>query len=98
MRDPLQCIVPPGLLLSVIRDRGRPEEQWSAVLQTLLVDQSFRHRRAENAARRPALAAPTTLGAAAGQPQRLIYDQKNSWHETLGTLVRAEGQPVVADD
>ncbi|MDQ6727308.1 MAG: hypothetical protein M3066_14250, partial [Actinomycetota bacterium] len=50
-RSPLQCILPPDVLLSVARD-GSAEER-AAALATLSVDQSFRLSRAEAAARTP---------------------------------------------
>src|SRR5205807_1057328 len=97
-RCPLRCIVPPGLLLRIIRDRTRAEGPWTAALETLAIDQTFRHRRAESAARMAfAAPRPAVPRISAGKPHRMIYDQGHSFAETLGTLVRAEGQRAVAD-
>jgi len=94
--SPLQCIVPPGLLVKLARHGT--EEQRNNALNTLSIDQSFRLTRAENAARRP-VATPriSLLSGGRGQPQRTIYDQKNSPEPALGSVARAEGGPAVDD-
>jgi Zn-dependent metalloprotease len=94
-RDSLACILPPDLLLAVARDLT-PKKRL-ALLDTLGLDHSFRQARAE-AAGRQAVRAPRTLAApAGGTPRRMIYEQHHSQANTPGTLVRAEGQPPVAD-
>ena len=95
-RRPISCIVPPDLLLQVIRQGS--EEEREAATRTLEVDQTFRLARAEVAARQ-VTAAPrvATVGGLGGRPHRTIYDQKNSEAIALGTVVRAEGAPAVGD-
>lgn len=94
----LACILPPDLLIEAARSADG--EQRDAILRTLQLDHSFRLARAETAARqgiRPPAAVAAT-GATPGTPQRSIYDQGHSTAGTPGTLVRAEGQPAVADN
>ncbi len=95
-RSPCRCILPPDLLVRVVRD-GSPEAR-TAALETLSIDHSFRLARAESAARMSARAVRTVaLGRVGGQPHRSIYDQHHSNAQVLGKLVRAEGAPAVAD-
>ncbi len=91
----LACIIPPDLLAAVARDADA--EQRQALLDTLLLDQSFRVARAENAARALAPSRAVTPRAGAGTPNRAIYDQNHSTGSGLGALVRAEGQGPVSD-
>ena len=92
----LACILPPDLLLRLASEAS--DEQRSAILRTLELDQTFRLRRAELAGRQ----VPRHEGALAhgggGTPRRTIYDQGHSTAYTPGTLVRDEGDPPVADD
>ena len=95
-RCSLQCILPPGLLLKLART-GSPEVRETA-LRALALDHSFRTTRAEQSGRQAfAAVAPAPGAGVAGTPRRYIYDQKNSDVQQLGTLVRSEGQPPVAD-
>ena len=91
----IACILPPDLLLKLASEVG--DEQRSAILRTLELDESFRLRRVELAGRQ----APQHEGAMAkpggGAPRRSIYDQGHSTAYTPGTLVRDEGDPPVAD-
>jgi Zn-dependent metalloprotease len=92
----LACIVPPDLLRDVIRN-GTEEERWAAA-DTLAIDQTFRTLRAAFAATVAASpAAMLPMGGQGGQPQRTIYDQKNSTAIALGTVARTEGSPAVQD-
>jgi Zn-dependent metalloprotease len=98
-RCSLHCILPPDLLLKLARTGD--EEVRENALRALALDHTFRQARAVRAAR-PA-PAPAELGgllaaATGGSPQRFIYDQHESEAHVLGTLVRSEGQPSVADD
>ncbi|MFE3293067.1 M4 family metallopeptidase [Rhodococcus sp. NPDC059234] len=91
----LACILPPDLLLTLAREMT-PEQRLTA-LRTLDVDQSFRLARAEVAGRQGTQPGLTLAAPAGGAPQRAIYDQHHSTATTLGTLMRGEGQPPVAD-
>jgi len=93
-RHSLACILPPDLLIELARTADA--ERKVAILQTLELDHSFRLARAESAGRqgaRPAVAA----GVGGGAPRRQLYDQRHQSADQPGTLVRAEGQPPVAD-
>ncbi len=93
IRCSLACFVPPDLLHDVIRS-GEEADRASA-LDSLALDAAIRSMRAENAARTPA--PPQRLGAGTGTPQRYVHDQQHDTATTPGTVVRAEGQPAVAD-
>ncbi len=95
-RSPLACIVPPDLLRDIIRN-GNEEERWAAA-DTMAVDTTFRTLRAAFAA--TVAASPVAMrpmGGMGGQPQRTIYDQKNSNSIALGIVARTEGAPKVRD-
>ncbi|BEP14879.1 M4 family metallopeptidase [Acidothermaceae bacterium B102] len=94
-RHSIACILPPDLLLSLVREAGNAQRE--ALLTTLQLDHSFRLKRAEVAARRVAVPSVAAPHVGAGTPKRSIYDQKHSTANTLGTLVRSEGQAPVAD-
>jgi len=94
-RHSLACILPPDLLISLAHDADPASR--AAVLQTLQLDHSFRLARAEAAARQSLRPPATVARAAAGTPNRSIFDQGHSTSTTPGTLVRGEGQPPVAD-
>jgi Zn-dependent metalloprotease len=80
--------------LARVGDRATRE----AALDTLALDHQFRLTRAESAARSGGRTArPVTFGRVGGQPQRTIYDQRHSQSQTLGKVVRHEGQDPVAD-
>jgi Zn-dependent metalloprotease len=96
VRNPMHCIVPPGLLDRIIRTGNDAERE--AALRTLAIDQSFRLGRAEAAA----ITVPTQLrgpavGGTAGGPHRTIYDQGHSDAMALGTTAWTEGQPATHD-
>jgi Zn-dependent metalloprotease len=96
-RCSLHCILPPGLLLKLAASGS--EEVRRTALHSLALDQTFRQARAERAARPVAVGgADLVASATVGKPQRYIYDQQNSEAQTLGKLVRSEGQPPVADE
>jgi Zn-dependent metalloprotease len=94
-RHPLACILPPDLLLELAREAT--DEQRPAILANLELDQSFRLRRAELAARQVARSDGALGTGTSGIPNRSIYDQRHSTAYTPGTLVRGEGQAAVAD-
>ena len=94
--DPLQCIVPPGLLHKLAQTGA--DEVRRAALETLALDAQFRMARAEAAARRGGrLAKPVTFARVGGQPQRTICDQHHKQAQVPGKVARAEGQDPVAD-
>jgi Zn-dependent metalloprotease len=93
--QPRACILPTDLLLKLAREAS-DEHRW-AILQTVELDQTFRLRRAELAARQIAHSEGTLPTSAGGTPKRSIYDQAHSTAYTPGALVRAEGQAPVAD-
>ena len=94
-RNPLSCILSPDLLQSLARDATAQEMK--TILRTLEIDQTFRLARAEMAARQGPVARLAAAASVGGTPHRTIYDQKHSQKTTPGTLVRAEGDPPVAD-
>lgn len=97
-RHPLQCIIPPYMLQSII-EKGTPEQRERA-LRSYGISNSVR------TARSIASAFPvrsTLLGsgfaASAGKiptVQRTIYDAHHKW-DLPGTVVRAEGQAPTGD-
>lgn len=94
--QPLACILPPDLLRRVARESAR--ERRSPILQTIELDQGFRRRRTELAARQIARPVGSRAAAAAGgTPNRSIYDQEHGTEYLPGTLVRKEGQGPVDD-
>ena len=92
---PLACILPPDLLRKLAREAIG--EDRSPILQTIELDQTFRLRRAELAARQVARPVGARAVAAGGTPNRSIYDQDHSTEYLPGTLVRKEGQGPVDD-
>jgi len=95
-RQPLACILPPDLLLKIAREST--DEHRSVILQTLELDQTFRLRRTDVAARQIVHTETTVSAGIAGTPQRSIFDQEHSTAFTPGKLVRAEGDFPVGDD
>jgi len=93
--QPLACILPPALLHKIARSASAKNR--AALLQTLELDQSFRLRRAERAARQVLRPLGNMAAAPGGTPKRSIYDQKHSEDLTPGTLARKEGQGPVPD-
>ena len=92
---PLACILPPDLLLRIAREST--DENRSTILETIELDQTFRLRRAELAARQVARPADARVLVPGGAPDRSIYDQGHSTDFIPGTLVRKEGQGAVDD-
>jgi Zn-dependent metalloprotease len=92
---PLACILSPDLLHKIARSAS-PENR-AALLQTLELDQSFRLRRAERAARQVARPLGSMAGEPGGTPNRTIYDQAHSEDYAPGTMMRKEGQGKVSD-
>lgn len=96
MYHSMRCIVPPDLLIRIARDGD--EQARAAALATLQLDMSFRLTRTEAARSLGGpTARPVTFARLGGQPQRTIYDQHNQETQTLGTVVRVEGQAAVGD-
>jgi Zn-dependent metalloprotease len=95
-RPSLFCILPPHILLNLARNGNKEEREFA--LQALSFDHTFRVSRITHAL----TAGPRGVSAQAAaitsppKPQRTIYDDKHS-QSMPGTLVRAEGQPPVAD-
>jgi len=94
--QPLACILSPALLTQLARESTDAEHR-STILATLELDQSFRLRRAEYAARQIARPVGAMVAGAGGTPNRSIYDQAHSTAYIPGTLVRKEGQGPVGD-
>ncbi len=95
-RHSIACFVPPDLLKELMLD-GSFNTRQKAALDTLTLDASVRHARAQNLA--STSAQPLALRgvvSSAGKPTRSIYDMKNGTTDR-GTLVRAEGQSAVND-
>jgi Zn-dependent metalloprotease len=94
--DPLRCILPPNVLDRLARSDD-PDVRASA-LDAIRVDARFRIARAESASRTGGRAtAPVTFARIGGSPNRTIYDQNHGSSQTLGRVVRAEGQPETDD-
>ncbi len=93
-RPPLACIVPPQLLKQLLLDSEG--ESRRSLTDTMSTDSTLRQLRTEVTAHTTASLAPQSLVSSAGRPRRAIYDMKNST-TSLGTLVRAEGQPPSSD-
>jgi Zn-dependent metalloprotease len=96
-RQPLACILPPGLLHRLARSGDAALRE--SALDALRIDARFRLARAEAAARLGGPSAqPVTFARVGGTPQRTIHDQRHRTAQTLGAVVRAEGQPPVGDE
>ena len=98
MRDhhSLRCILPPSLLDRLARSDDAALRD--RALDALKLDGRFRLARAESASRIGGRqAAPVTFARIGGQVHRTIYDKKHSETQSLGTVVRAEGQPETGD-
>lgn len=93
--QPLACILPPDLLLKLAREST--DEHRSPILATIELDQTFRLRRAERAARQVTRPVGAMGMGAGGTPNRSIYDQEHSTEYIPGTLIRKEGQGPVGD-
>jgi Zn-dependent metalloprotease len=95
-RNPLHCILPPGVLRRLAESGA--DEVRQAALETLALDTQFRLARAEAAARRGGRSAqPVTFARVGGTPQRTVYDQNHRQAQVPGKVARAEGQDPVAD-
>lgn len=98
-RCSLHCILSPGVLRNVLNSEETSAETREHALKVLSIDHTFRQARAAQAAATvPALAGGLLAAAGGGSPHRLIYDQHESEAQKLGTPVRSEGQPPVADE
>ena len=94
--DPLRCILPPSLLDRLARSDDAALRD--RALDAMKLDGRFRLARAESASRIGGrLAAPVTFARIGGQVHRTIYDKAHSETQSLGTVVRAEGQPATDD-
>ena len=94
--DPLRCILPPSLLDRLARSDDAALRD--RALDALRLDGRFRLARAESASRIGGrLAAPVTFARIGGQVHRTIYDKAHVETQSLGTVVRAEGQPETDD-
>jgi Zn-dependent metalloprotease len=96
-RNALRCILPPGLLDRLAR--SDQEAVRRSALDALRLDARFRIARAESASRTGGRStAPVTFARIGGKPNRTIYDQDHGTSQTLGRVVRAEGQPATEDE
>jgi Zn-dependent metalloprotease len=96
VRNPLHCILPPGVLEEMARTGD--DETRGAALDALGLDRRFRAARAESAARRvPFASHNVTFARVGGKANRTIFDNHHSEDQSPGQAVRAEGQPEVAD-
>ena len=94
--DPLRCILPPSLLDRLARsDDAALRER---ALDALRLDSRFRIARAESASRIGGrTTAAITFARIGGKPNRTIYDKEHEETQSLGRVVRAEGQPETGD-
>jgi Zn-dependent metalloprotease len=94
--DPLRCILPPSLLDRLARsDDAALRER---ALDALRLDHRFRIARAESASRTGGRsAAAITFARIGGKANRTIYDKDHAETQSLGRVVRAEGQPETGD-
>ena len=96
-RNALRCILPPGLLDRLARSDEDAVRR--AALDAMRLDSRFRIARAESASRTGGrTTAPVTFARIGGSPHRTIYDQGHGTSQTLGRVVRAEGQPATDDE
>jgi Zn-dependent metalloprotease len=92
----LRCILPPSLLNKLARSDD--EAVRTSALDAIALDSRFRIARAEAASRLGGRgAALVTFARIGGQANRTIYDKNHTTTQTLGTVVRAEGQPGTGD-
>ncbi|HET9256454.1 MAG TPA: M4 family metallopeptidase [Pseudonocardiaceae bacterium] len=89
------CILPPGLLRRLARSAD--EAVRDAALRSLALDGRFRLARAETAASLLRIPKSVSFARIGGQPQRTIYDQRNSESQSPGKVVRSEGQGPCPD-
>jgi len=95
-RSSVSCILPPTVLHRLAESEDA--DLRSLAVQTLSLDTQFRIARVESAARSGGRTArPVTFARVGGQAQRTIYDQQHHTAQTLGKVVRTEGQADVAD-
>jgi Zn-dependent metalloprotease len=92
-RHSIFCIVPPHMLRRVA-ERGTPEQR-AVANRSLAIDETLRAMRVARGAG-PSPAAPPSVGEAAAQRQRSIFNA-NSSQVLPGTLVRSEGQGPTGD-
>jgi Zn-dependent metalloprotease len=92
----LRCILPPSLLDRLARSDDAALR--AAALDALRLDARFRIARAESASRIGGRAtAPVTFARIGGAVNRSIHDKDHGTTQTLGRVVRAEGQPATDD-
>jgi Zn-dependent metalloprotease len=95
-RDPMRCILPASLLDKLARSDDPAVR--AAALDALALDARFRIARAEAASRLGGrAAAPVTFARIGGEVHRTIYDKRHSTTQTLGKVVRHEGQRPTGD-
>jgi Zn-dependent metalloprotease len=92
----MRCILPPSLLDRLARaDDAALRER---ALDAMRLDSRFRLARAESASRIGGrTTAPVTFARIGGQVNRTVYDKDHEETQTLGRVVRAEGQPATDD-
>lgn len=90
-----RCILSPGTLRRLAQNSDRNVR--AAALESLAIDTRFRIARAESASATRRSPQRVTFGRIGGQPQRTIYDARHKDAQTLGHVVRTEGQNPVQD-
>lgn len=95
------CSIVPPRLLEIALQHDDPSVR-EAAFRTLSVDHSIRTARVQNSLLGPRVPRQTRGARAlvelyAGQPDRLIFDAKNTENPQGSELVRKEGQPPVSD-
>jgi Zn-dependent metalloprotease len=94
--NPVRCILPPTVLDKLARTDDEAVRR--AALDALALDAQFRIARAEAVSRLGGRgAALVTFARIGGQTNRAVYDKDHGTTQTLGRVVRAEGQPVTDD-
>ncbi len=94
-RQSVQCILPPHILKNIAANAASKEQRELAI-QALDLDHSLRTNRVTLALAGALQVRQTAQAGATPQEKRTIYDSKQT-QNLPGTLVRAEGQPPVAD-
>lgn len=84
---PICCIIPPHMADQIVRNGDEDQRNWA--METLIVSEQFRGRRA-------AVGGIATFTMPAGEKRRTIFDAKNGT-ELPGTPVRHEGEPPTGD-
>ena len=95
-RHSIFCILPPHILLNLARNGNKQERDFA--LKALSYDSTFRVSRLTQSLTGGirSVVAQTSALTSSPKPQRTIYDDAHA-QDIPGKMVRAEGQPPVAD-